>query len=252
MKPYILISPPYTPTSGGVKVMYGLYGWLLAKGCEAYMNQLPNDKNPNDVIAIYPEIQYGNPVGTDKVMRYVLNTPGVMQASDQYGRPLPQPENFDGEHVYYFSRMFGDVSDTDHYLFLPVINLQTFKDLGRKRTKTCYLIGKGKNGNAHPRDSIELNREVARDQRKLNEILNECHTMYCYDNLTAMMEVARLAGCKVSYHGDYTLDELKKYEPGLNGIDSTLNVTLFRNRYISMIDTFEKRLDTFIRESQQW
>lgn len=255
-RPYIVISPQYNITSGGCKVMYGMYGHLLARGCEVYLNCTPNSWDTKDLIAIYPEIQDGNPVGTDRIVRYVLNTPGIMRGFDDKGNMLSAPTDFTGEMVYYFSKMFGKAKWEKQYLFMPVINTHIFRDLKKKRTKTCFLVGKGTNKHKHPSDSIELNRKVARRQSELNEILNKCHTFYCYDNLTAMMEVARLSGCKVKYYGKYTKAELKNYEPGLNGIsfdgeDIPLDVKGFRQYYGSLKQIFSRRFDAFIEDTQK-
>lgn len=251
-RPYVIVSPNYDITSGGVKVMYGLYGWLLAKGVEVYMNCTPDDLLKNDLIGIYPEIQPGNPVQTDKIVRYVLNTPGIMRGYDRNGQMLDYPTDFTGEKPYYFSRMYGETDD-DHYMFLPIIPLHIFKDLKVKRTKSCYLVGKGVNKQKHPEDAIALDRRLARDQSMLNNILNECTDFYCYDDLTAMLEVARLAGIpRTHYHGKYSIKELSNYEPGLNGITDELDPVAFRTHYIGMIDTFETQLDKFIVETQKW
>lgn len=135
------------------------------------------------------------------------------------------------------------------------MNLKLFKDLGKKRTKTCYLIGKGINKYMHPKDSIELTRKFAQDQEALALLLNECHTLYCYDRLSAMMDIARLCGCKVKYFGTFSLDELAKYETTMNGIDTNgdirpLFADRFREHYQEMIETFSKRLDKFIEVTQ--
>lgn len=232
--------------------MWGLYGWLLAKGQIAYINRWPDV----DRIAVYPEIQQGNPVGAKTVVRYILNKPGVMGARDQFGNFTPGPTEFDpADNLYYFSRIFGKAKDENHYMFLPIINTHLFKDQKKKRTKTCFLIGKGTNRRQHPEDSIELTRGFASDQQALADLLNECHTFYCYDPLSAMMEVARLCGCKVKYYGDYIEEDLEKYEPGLNGIgmfghEKKLDVEAFREHYIGMVNLFEQRLDQFIEETQ--
>lgn len=255
MKPYVISSPDYSYTSGGIKVMWSLYGWLLAKGQIVYMNRRPQNE---EVVGIYPEIQHGNPAETPYVVRYILNVPGVMGGVDQYGRFTPGPSMFEkDEKLYYFSRLFGKAQDDDHYMFLPAIDLHTFKDQKKKRDKTCYLIGKGTNKQQHPHGSVELNRTLAWNQSILADLLNECHTLYCYDKLTAMMEVARLCGVKVQYFGDYEKEELEKYEPGMNGIGyydepAKLDVDKFRKHYISMVDEFEVKLDRFIEETQTW
>jgi O-antigen biosynthesis protein len=249
-KPYVVVTPDFNTTSGGIRVMWGLYGWLLAKGQVTYINAKVSNS-----IAIYPEIINGNPVGSSTVVRYILNTPGVMGLSNGQ-QFVPGPSTFDPtDRLYYFSRLFGQAEDDNHYLFLPIINLHLFKDLKKKRNRTCFLIGKNTNKFKHPNDSIQLNREIAEDQGKLAELLNECHTFYCYDKITAMLEVARLCGCNVKYYGDYTKKELSKYEPGLNGIsfgdeEVKLDKENFRYFYENMVMQFERKLDKFIDATQ--
>ena len=134
----MIVSPDYDYTSGGIKVMWALYGHLLARGHEVYMNRYPHA----DVVAIYPEIYGSNPIGAKTVVRYILNKLGVMHGA---GEPLKEINPH--EHNYYFSRLFGDTDD-DHYMFLPVINLDIFKDQKKNRDKTdmsrylCMLLFK--------------------------------------------------------------------------------------------------------------
>ncbi len=249
MKPIVIVSPDYNIVSGGIKVMWSLYGWLLARGVEVYINRYPSP----DVIAIYPEIYHGNQLGASKVIRYILNRPGVMGTAQADGSFTAGPTSFDTtDRLIYFSQIFSDekLSDRD-IMFLPAIDLSTFKDQGKKRTKTCFLVGKGFNTKQHPKDSIELSRQFAFDQQALADLLNECHTFYCYDNLTAMMECARLCGCAVAYYGGRGMDELEKYEPGTNGINGPLDTPKFRKTYIGLRETFERKLDAFIEELKQ-
>lgn len=256
MKPYILTSPDLVgenTVSGGVRVMWGLMGWLLAKGQLAYMNRWPDGEK----VAIYPEIQTGNPANAKTVVRYILNTPGVMGAIYADGRKIPGPTDFDkNDKIYVFSKIYDVFGvEESHVLFLPIANLHVFKDQKKQRTKTCYLIGKGKNLRQHPEDSIELTRAFAFDQQALADVLNECTTLYCYDRLSAMMELARLCGCTVMYYGDYLEYDLIKYEPGMNGIGmfghkKHLDVEGFRDHYIDMVRVFSERLDQFIEDTQ--
>jgi hypothetical protein len=251
-RPYIIFTPDFDATSGGIRVMWALYGWLLAKGQIAYINRYPQ----GEIVAIYPEIAHGNPANAKTVVRYILNTPGKM-GSTINGIFTPGPTSFDpSDRLYYFSRIFGWTLNENRYMFLPVLNLHVFKDQGKKRTKTCYLIGKGKNKNCHPKDAIEFTRYFAQDQQALADLLNECHTFYCYDDLTAMMEVARLCGTPVMYFGDYDEDTLKKYEPGMNGVGiggkkKKLDADAFREHYIGMVREFDRKLDIFIEETQK-
>ena len=255
-KPYIISTPDFDVTSGGIRVMWALYGYLLTRGQIVYINRYPSGEK----IAIYPEIAHGNSVGASTVVRYLLNTPGTM-GSFINGVFQAGPTTFDpNDKLYYFSRLFGKAQDENHYMFLPIINLHIFEDQKKIRNKTCYLVGKGQNKQLHPKDSIELTREFATDQQALADLLNECEVMYCYDKLTAMMEVARLCGTRVIYLGDYTREELKLYEPGIYGIYYGLDEwenrekkffsDIFREHYIDMIKLFETRLDQFIEDTQ--
>jgi hypothetical protein len=239
-KPYIIATPQFEISSGGIRVMWGLYGWLLSKGEEVYVNcRLENRES----IAIYPEIFHGNPAEGTTIVRYILNKPGVMGS---YG--VPGPTQFDpNDKLYYFSRIFAP-DDNCKILFLPICNLNLFKDQKKNRTKTCYLVGKGQNTFKHPQDAILIDRRFSNDQQALADVLNECHTFYSYDSVTAMFEIARLCGCKV-VRFDTSVD-LSKYEPGLNGIDSELDTNKFREHYIEMVKLFDKEIDNFICQTQ--
>lgn len=246
MKPYSIYTPPFDVTSGGIRVMWGLYGWLLAKGQIAYVNA--KYENPN-FVAVYPEIVKGNPTEAKTVVRYILAPPGEMMGS------IDKPE--EGDIVYSFSKFIYKVDD-DHTMFLPILNTHLFKDQKRKRTKTCVIVGKGIDTNLHPDNAIYIDRILAQDQQALADLLNECHVMYCYDYRTAMTEIARLCGCRVVIiPSKFTKEEFAEYEPGMNGIswgdkeEVKLDTEAFRDHYLSLIKTFEKKLDLFIGETQK-
>ena len=81
MKPYSIYLPPYDYTSGGIKVMYALYGALLLRG----QIVVPNARFGGEFIGIYPEIVNGNPLEATTVVRYLLNELGVMSGDGQPG-----------------------------------------------------------------------------------------------------------------------------------------------------------------------
>lgn len=238
--------------------MYGLYGWLLAKGQIAFMNA---KFNHSDCIAVYPEIQQGNPAEANTVVRYILNKPGLIPAlmSDgtlQYG----QTEFDESDKLIYFSRMFGG----EDSMFLPILDLHLFRDQGKKRTKTAYFVGKGikdpdiERKFTHPKDAILIDRDLAQDQAKLADLLNETSVLYCYDPVSAMMEIARLCGTRIIYLSDaYSKEDYLKYEPGINGISFSteesveLDVEKFRKHYKHLREAFSVKLDKFIDSTQK-
>jgi hypothetical protein len=257
-RPYVIYTPVLeaNTTSGGVRVLWGLYGHLLAKGMVAYTNV---KLNTHDFVAIYPEIMHGNEGEADYVVRYILNKPGVM-GGGTHKKPMgPGPTEFDKtDELYYFSRLFGKAKDEKHYMFLPILNMQLFKPQGKKRTKKCVYLGKDFDLHKHPKDCIYITRDIWLDQTKLADLLNECQVMYCYDRVTAMTEIARLCGCRiVMINPVYTKDEFREYEPGMNGISwdkdegVPLDVRGFRYHYASMKRLFCNKLNDFIERTQK-
>ena len=222
IKPYVISTPKFQVTSGGIRVMWGLYGWLLAKGQIVYVNEILHGV---ESIGIYPEIINGNPLEATKIVRYILNKPGLMgKGTPGTSTFAPGPTQFDpSDELYYFSRLFGKAKDQKHYMFLPIINTHLFFDQGKKRTKIAYFVGKGvrqlADTNVHPQSAILIDRNFAQDQQALADLLNECEVLYCYDFVTAMTEVSRLCGCRVIIIPSvYTRKQFENYEPGLNGI----------------------------------
>lgn len=254
MKPYSVWCPPFEVTSGGIRVLYGLVGWLLSKGQIVVPNAKAID---GEYITIYPEIVNGNPFGAENVVRYILATPGVMASGG-----VPGPTTFPKEDsIYVFSELYNNdlKVDKDHIMFLPILDLNTFKVTNTgKRNKKCKLIGKGYDLHLPETEGLfELTREFSNDQQQLADYLNECQVMYSYDPNSAMFEIARLCGCQVEIiPSRYKRDEFEKYEPGMNGITyygeetSKLDAEEFRTHYKSLILDFDYKIDKFIESTQ--
>lgn len=232
--------------------MFGLYGWLLTKGQVVHIN---GKYAHDDFIAIYPEIIHGNPLGAKHVVRYILNEPGVMATGG-----VPGPTEFEEtDYLYVFSEMFNKKLKLpgSKKLFLPILDTFLFKDQGRNRPKTAVFVGKGTNTGEHPKGSRIINRGLASDQGALADVLNQCHTLYQYDPISAMSEIARLCGCKVRLIQDrFTKTVYRDYEPGINGIsfredeDVPLETEGFADHYHRMKGDFSRRLDKFIEFTQ--
>ena len=257
-RPYVVYSPSFemNTTSGGVRVLYGLYGYLLAKGMIAFTNVI---LNTHDFVAIYPEIMHGNEGKADYVVRYILNKPGLMSGGTREKLLGPGPTTFDPtDELYYFSRLFGEAKDEDHYMFLPILNTKLFRPQNKVRNKKAVFVGKDFDLGKHPKDCIYITKEITNDQQVLADLLAECQVMYCYDRVTAMTEIARLAGCRVvMINAHYTKDEFSKYEAGMNGISwgkdegIKLDVEAFRSHYGEMKTLFSHKLDLFIERTQR-
>jgi len=252
MRPYTVVAPKFKIDSGGIRVMWGLYGWLLAKGQIVNVNA----PHPNsDFVAIYPEVYHGNPMQAKTVVRYILQKPGVMGKGTRGVNFKPGPTEFDpNDELFAFSKLYMRDLPESHYMFLPIIDTHLFKNQGKVRTKKLFYIGKGKNANKHPKDAIELPR--IRDQQLLADTINECEVIYIYDPVTALSEIARLCGTRVVMLAPMEgFAEL--YEPGVNGISlyEDQNVKLdyleFRAHYENLKNIFSQKLDEFIEITQK-
>lgn len=234
--------------------MWGLYGWLLTKGQIVNVNTKYPD---SDFVAIYPEVYHGNPMGAATVVRYILARPGSMgKGTPGTSSFRPGPTKFDSkDELFAFSKIHMKGLPEDRYMFLPILDMNLFRDQKKKRSKKFYYIGRGKNTNMHPLDAVELPR-LKGDQQKLADLLNECEALYIYEDVTALSEVARLCGCRVIMFAPREGFE-KCYEPGMNGISLykdqgiKLNYLEFRECYGGMRDTFSKKLDDFIELTQK-
>lgn len=244
-KPYLIRTPEFKAESGGIRVMYGLYGALLLKGQIAFLNAMVSTHS----IGIYPEIYHGNDMFSKNVVRYILQKPGMMATGG-----APGPESFPKEDTLFsFSRLFYEVPK-DNYMFLPILDTHLFTNHHKKRNKKYFFVGKGVNRGRHPLDAIELPK--MEDQQGLADKMNECEVLYIYDPVTAMSEIARLCGARV-----VMLDPMEgfaeKYEPGMNGISFDenkpvkLDYTQFQAHYMQMKDDFWKKLDYFIDLTQK-
>lgn len=71
--PYSIWSPPYSHNSGGLRALRVLGDELRARGCDATVG---HDYQPG-AIAVYPEIVDDNPLGADRIVRWLLQAKPV-------------------------------------------------------------------------------------------------------------------------------------------------------------------------------
>ena len=285
-RPYIIGTPAYDPQSGGCMVIHRFCHELNEHGQEAYVsNKTTNPAwntpyyaaaresdrvhdgqvtalNPSysewrdgfDVISVYPEITFGNPLGTRTVVRYLLNNAGKLSG----------PKQFESSDILFaFSRMFNDFNlPEERILFLPVIDVDFFKDAGLNRNKIAYYVGKGWRNDItisirEVGAEVEITKETTTNQLNLRDILQTSKVLYCYDNITGMTELARLCGCPVVImpNGEYTKEQYNNHEFGWNGLGwgklpEDFDSAKFRETYLQVKEQFYDKLDRFIEITQ--
>ena len=239
--------------------MWAFIEALRERGQQVYVNAVIRDQ---DFIAVYPELTCGNPFNAKRVVRWILSWPGFIGGG---------PTKFDKtDQIFVFSKIYNTFGvDDDHLMFLPAIDINIFHRTNfGKRTKQCKYVSKGTDLHLRELEEVEeLHKEMAVDQQRLADYLNECEVLYSYDPASAIFECARLCGCRVviipnkgyahSKYGKMTKKEFSQYEPGMNGLSFGLDEHIeldtdkFMNHYIDMIMEFDRKLNFFIEETQK-
>lgn len=178
----------------------GHRAWLLAERKNLkWQGELlkPDRKNPQalpqeipDPVTVYPEVVCGNPFQAPRVVRWILNTPGVCGGDGVFGdRDLIMlwAKEYSVDSKY---RVAGELTAQRDWAH--------FRDLGGPRRGSCYLVRKGVDRKLHPRDALCIDRYgyLGGDDYLL-KVFNERNVFYCYDDHTALIDIARLCGCVV-------------------------------------------------------
>lgn len=231
--PYLIISPPYHPSSAGVRMMHALCHHLNESGYEAYIGvdvvnpewnekMCPQERFARLVyegIIVYPEVVSGNPLGANVVVRYILNHPGLLGGDKVY----------DSSEILFTCNgetLRQYVPSDDRILCIPLIE-DYFKDEGLLRKGGCFYVGKGFNVPRIP-ETNGMKEIIGMNRREVANILKTSEIFYTYDNFTLLIEEAKKCGCPVVIIGE----EISKIS------------------YDDYTKDFEKQLDNFIRITQ--
>lgn len=214
MSKIIIAAPSYSPSIGGAIVLHKLCHILNVIGYDAYLFPtlklngqtdyfILNEKyttkiaeyiDPEKDIAIYPEIEPGNPFECKNIIRYILN---------HYH--LPEYDNnvitwSESDYWLYFHEHFYDGLREPNYLHIIDPKLDTFKDYGLERKiEACFTYRKKSNeqntlNTIHPPNSIEIQYNIP-DEELIN-LFNTCKRFYSYDTETYLNVLAAQCGCE--------------------------------------------------------
>jgi hypothetical protein len=222
---FIVVIGPYRSSSAGIRVMHRLCHLLNVIGQQAtvttdVVNPLWNTPAATGIsdesILIYPESLSGNPCGAKRIIRYVLNKPGLLGGTSHYD---------DEEMVFYYQERFREAAqaatreslDSRRELPISIIEPDLFyHDRSLPRLYDCLYIGKG----AHLREKFRLQHEdkvvtissTYPTTRALTaKLLQGCRILYTYDDCTALTREAIICGARVQLiSADGTLSEWRE------------------------------------------
>lgn len=223
--PFYVITPAYSRISAGVKVLHALCHYLNLLGERAFLVPYPAElvgdpawphwlqraKVPMDSAAlntpvltrdlaeyhhrrgltpvtVVPEV-YDDPISAPFIARYNLNYPGAL--APRYHTPH--------HYMTSYGRRLAQAVGSPNVLYLPMVDLDFFRDDGLPRQGSCFYAGKYKDihrGDLSvlPKGSREILRASQMSRETVREILNRSEVFYCFED-TALGVEAILCGC---------------------------------------------------------
>ena len=182
---YIIFSPPYQSSSGGVRALYELQKHLIRAGEDAIVVNSFIGTFDEDDIAVYPEVQGGNLAGLKKVIRWVLYYPGQNGGDKEFDK---------AEKIVTWSKQYYDAPVLAVPIFEPF-----FKNEGLKREFDAYWAGRGNDTGYRPSLNYKnLTYDWPKTRKELAELLNKTKTLYVFSN-SALIYEAQLCGCDVKF-----------------------------------------------------
>lgn len=283
--PYYIVSPPYVRNSAGIKVLHLLCHSLNKAGQSAFMIICPGfhgseSTNPELLtpivtqsvidrhfqqkrcpIVVYPETAYGNRVGAQFVVRYILNFPGLLGGDCQY------PAN---ELCFGYSQVLAEsVNQPQNVLFIPVSDTRVFYPpaADAPRSGSCFFASKyqvvhGGKLLSVTNGSVEIIRNGPGEQTpsEIAALFRRSEVFYAYEN-TALAVEALLCGCPTVFlPNDYLTELIGIRELGNDGFAwgtdpaeierAKATVEYGRQNYLKRYILFQEQLSIFVNITQ--
>lgn len=209
---FLIWAPGFTHRSSGVRALYRLCHHLNCCGFPSAVLAEPGEPIPSwncflhtgdiaDAIVIYPEVVSGNPLHAKRVIRWVLNTPGLLGGDRTY----PESELvflYDLQKLPEVNRAVASPIGPERQLWMGLVDPSVIHSHGRaSRTIDCSFTHKG----AHlakrfplpvtgPITALE---SVTNDLTSLGKTLRRTRTLYSYDHYSNVLREAVISGCEV-------------------------------------------------------
>ncbi len=211
-----------------------------------------------DPIVVYPEVIHGNPLNLNHVVRWVLNTPGLLGGDKEY---------HDSEILYAYGNEYIPDGMSMELLTIPVVDNSIFNNLDnlndQQRKGCCYYANKyflsGGKLTEHVNGAKSLCQNVKLSPIEMAGILRSSELLYCYEP-SAIMGEALACGCPVVIiPTPYLIDSLGKLQksPGVALTTSEMDIENAKNS-IGEIPVIHRKftnhcwelLENFIKNTQ--
>lgn len=229
---FLIWAPRFSHRSAGVRALYRLCHHFNEAGYPAAMVTQPGKANSGwktpehvgpvgDAIVIYPEIVSGNPLGATRVVRWAMNTPGLLGGDTAYSED-EEVFVYDPQKLAAVSRAIGRPLGPERVMWVSVIDPRyIYPDPSVPKTIDITFTNKGRDlAERFPPPVADVRRleDLAPNQKALGETLRRTRTVYSYDHYSNLLREAHISGCDIR-----VVDETGRWHDP-RGCDCALNI----------------------------
>lgn len=281
MIPYIIQASDYYNGSAGIRNYHRLCRDLNNLGYKCYIiadvvnpewnTPKYSDLNPRQrrilfsgpVNIIYSEVVRGNPLNGKRIIRYLQQYPGFLGGDTIFDKSVI---------VFSYSKDFMIPGQPEENILAgSIIELELFnlEGIGERDYETYYFGKMDWNNNIKRGIRESANVKIIKrlptipsTRKGVADLLKNSKILYCYDDLTVMIEEARLCGCPVVVYSNRFQREYYKNNPGGDGgialdntpeeikyAKSTLNN--FIENYKKIYEKYPEQLKHFVEVTQK-
>ena len=209
---FLINAPRYTSRSSGIRALYRLCHHLNRSGYPSAMvaprvRRLPDWDIPyhrggaGDAIVIYPEVVSGNPLQARKVVRWALNTPGLLGGDTTYADE-EMVFVYDPQRREIVSRAVAVPLGPERVLWTGLVDPSViYPDASVPKTIDCSFTHKGHDLRARfplsAESGIQALEDLTPNMVALGDTLRRTRTLYSYDHYSNVLREALICGCEI-------------------------------------------------------
>ncbi|MBW7470487.1 hypothetical protein QQF73_06360 [Marinobacter sp. M216] len=154
-----------------------------------YNLKFARTKDLKGSVVVYPEIVEGNPLGSEKVVRWLLNKPGAISGKAEFGEE---------DLFFYYNEHFNDFSlnpNRDRRLNVVELMGHVYKTTNHGgRQGQCFMVRKGRDREHtyHDPDAVQVD---GFSHEELAKAFNDHKYFISYDLYTMYSRFAAMCGC---------------------------------------------------------
>jgi len=212
---FLIVAPSFTHRSAGVRALYRLCHHLNQSGYPSAVIPFPGGNIDNfspwnvfgyqgkidDAVVIYPEVVSGNPYKAAKVVRWVLNDPGLLGGETSY-EANEIVFAYDPNKIGIVNQAIKTPIGQERVLWVGVVDPAIiYPDPKIEKVLNLSFTNKGhvlsQKFPLAPTLGVKRLEDVTPDLSSLGDVLRRTKTIYSYDHYSNFLREATICGCEV-------------------------------------------------------